>query len=211
MSDVEVEGMITDPSGNLVPSFNGIVAVKVYDKYKWMMTRGNDATSPKRYFDVQENVLYQGKATVKDGLFNFRFIVPRDIDFSYGKGKISYYAYSETVDAAGYSDSITIGGSNDGPITDLAGPAITLYMNDERFRNGGITGPNPMLLAYLSDESGLNTVGNGIGHDLVATLDGNSAGSIVLNEFYQADLDSYKSGKLLYNFSGLQRGNIHLP
>lgn len=206
MSDVEVEGMITDPSGNLVSSFNGIVAVKVYDKYKWMMTRGNDATSPKRYFDVQENVLYQGKATVKDGLFNFRFIVPRDIDFSYGKGKISYYAYSETVDAAGYSDSITIGGSNDGPITDLAGPAITLYMNDERFRNGGITGPNPMLLAYLSDESGLNTVGNGIGHDLVATLDGNSAGSIVLNEFYQADLDSYKSGKLLYNFSGLSAG-----
>ncbi len=206
MSEVIIEGEIEDHSGSLVDSFNGIVDIKVFDKFRWMMTRGNDPTSYKRYFEVQENILYQGKATVTNGKFDFSFIVPRDIDFSIGAGKISYYAHSETTDATGYNDSILIGGASNSPITDTQGPEITLYMNDERFVSGGITGDNPMLLAYLSDESGLNTVGNGIGHDLVATLDGNSVNSIVLNEYYQSDLDSYRTGKVMYNFSGLSEG-----
>jgi hypothetical protein len=29
------------------------------------------------------------------------------------------------------------------------------------------------LLAYVSDDYGINTTGNGIGHDISATLDGN--------------------------------------
>ncbi|NVO21436.1 MAG: type IX secretion system sortase PorU [Bacteroidetes bacterium] len=210
MSEVSIDGRIADPAGQLVSSFNGVVKVKVFDKYKWMMTRGNDPTSYKRYFEVQENVLYQGTATVTNGLFSFSFIVPRDIDFSYGIGKISYYASNESTDAAGYCDSLVIGGLSNNSVTDLEGPKIKLYMNDERFIDGGITGENPMLLAYLSDESGLNTVGNGIGHDLVATIDGNSVNSIMLNDFYQADLDSYKSGKVTYNFSGLSEGEHSL-
>jgi len=210
MTLVNLEGMIADQQGQQVSSFNGIVDVKVYDKYRWMMTRGNDPTSYKRYFDVQENILYQGKATVTNGAFTVSFMVPRDIDFSFGNGKISYYAYSESTDARGYNTDIIIGGASDDPITDTEGPEIMLYMNDERFVNGGITGEHPMLLAYLSDESGLNTVGNGIGHDLVATLDGNSSGSIVLNEYYQSDLDSYRSGKVMYNFHNLPEGKHSL-
>jgi len=206
MSEVHVEGYVADGNGITAEFFNGIVNVKVFDKYKWMMTRGNDPTSYKRYFDTQENILYQGKATVTNGTFSFSFIVPRDIDFSFGNGKISYYAYTGSTDASGHDNTIVIGGSSDGNMSDQKGPQITLYMNDERFQNGGITGENPMLLAYLSDESGLNTVGNGIGHDLVATLDGNSASSIVLNDYYQADLDSYKTGKVMYYLQGLSEG-----
>jgi hypothetical protein len=206
MSEVIIEGEIRDRSGSLMQTFNGVVDVKVFDKFKWMMTRGNDPTSYKRYFEVQENILYQGKSTVTNGIFSFSFIVPRDIDFSIGTGKISYYAHSETDDAAGYNDSILIGGVSNSTILDTTGPVITLYMNDERFKSGGVTGENPMLLAYLSDQSGLNTVGNGIGHDLVATLDGNTVNSIVLNEYYQADLDNYRSGKVTYNFSDLPEG-----
>lgn len=210
MSRVDVEGVIEDQSGNIVSGFNGIVDVKIYDKYRWMMTRGNDPTSYKRYFRVQENILYQGKATVSNGTFTYSFMVPRDIDFSFGTGKISYYAYSETTDATGFNDSIMIGGVSNEVTNDTQGPQITLYMNDERFVNGGITGDSPMLLAYLSDESGLNTVGNGIGHDIVATLDENSNSSMVLNEYYQSDLDSYRTGKLMYNLQGLTEGKHSL-
>ncbi len=206
MNRVDLEGMVADAGNNQVLTFNGTVDVKVYDKFRWLMTRGNDPSSFKRYFSVQDNILFQGKATVTNGLFAISFIVPRDIDYSFGFGKISYYANSESIDAAGYNDSIVIGGTNTGYIADTQGPVISMYMNDERFKDGGITSENPMLLAYIIDESGINTVGNGIGHDIVATLDGSAVNSVVLNEFYQPDLDSYRSGKVTYNYANLAEG-----
>ena len=63
------------------------------------------------------------------------------------------------------------------------------------------------LYSVLKDESGINTIGNGIGHDLTAILDGNTGNSIVLNDYYQSDLNSYKSGSVRYPFSSLSEGN----
>ena len=56
-------------------------------------------------------------------------------------------------------------------------------MNDESFIMGGITDENPSLYAKVYDENGINTVGNGIGHDILAVLDENTADAIVLNDF----------------------------
>jgi len=81
-------------------------------------------------------------------------------------------------------------------------------MNDLNFVYGGITDENPMLLAYLSDSNGINTVGNGIGHDLTAVIDGNTNQTIVLNDYYQSDIDSYQSGKIEYYLFDLEEG-IH--
>lgn len=206
MSKVELGGMITDAEGVKLTSFNGVLYVKVFDKVRWCMTLGNDPESQPRYFQMQDNILYQGKATVTNGEFSLTFVVPKDIDYSYGNGKISYYASSDNTDANGYFDQIIIGGSNDGQVSDNQGPKITLYMNSDEFTNGSVVGENPKLIAYISDESGINTVGNGIGHDIVATLDDNNNQSVVLNEYYQADLDSYRSGKVVYQYFKLDEG-----
>ena len=80
-------------------------------------------------------------------------------------------------------------------------------MNDERFVRGGLTNETPMLLVKLFDQNGINTLGSSIGHDLVAVLDENTDQTIVLNNQYDADLDSYKSGKVRYRFSDLAEGN----
>ena len=37
----------------------------------------------------------------------------------------------------------------------------------------GITNPNPVIYATISDASGINTVGNGIGHDITGVIDDN--------------------------------------
>jgi hypothetical protein len=79
-------------------------------------------------------------------------------------------------------------------------------MNDTNFVMGGITDENPVLLAFVHDSNGINTVGNGIGHDIVAILDGNTNQSIVLNDFYESDLDSYRSGVVRYPFFNLEKG-----
>jgi len=81
-----------------------------------------------------------------------------------------------------------------------------MFMNDTLFVNGGITDQNPVLLALVSDESGINTVGNGIGHDITAILDDNTKDLLILNDYYQSDLNTYKSGYIAYPFFGLSEG-----
>jgi len=73
--------------------------------------------------------------------------------------------------------------------------------------SGGITDENPALLAEVSDKSGINTVGNGIGHDITSILDTNNEDSRVLNEYYESDLNTYKSGRILYPYYKLSEGN----
>jgi hypothetical protein len=143
---------------------------------------------------------------VINGTFTFSFIVPKDIAYQYGFGKISYYADDGDNDASGFYDNIVVGGYDTTAKMDNKGPEIMLYMNDTTFVNGGITNENPILLALVFDESGINTVGNSIGHDITAILDGNSDNPFLLNDFYQADLRGFQSGRVRYPFYNLTPG-----
>jgi hypothetical protein len=171
-----------------------------------MKTLGQDPNSPVVEFMVQKNILFKGNATVTNGNFEFSFYIPKDINFEYGKGKISYYAASEKDDAGGYFDNFVIGGISDKPLADGKGPEIKIFLNDKKFVSGGITNPDPVLILQLKDEYGINTTGNGIGHDLVAILDGNIEKQIVLNDYYLADQDSYNSGEVRYPLQNLAPG-----
>ena len=79
-------------------------------------------------------------------------------------------------------------------------------MNDESFRPGGKVGASPLLIAELFDENGINTVGTGIGHDITAVIDGDYSTIMVLNNYYEADINSYQSGKIVYPLNGLEPG-----
>ena len=144
-----------------------------------------------------------------NGEFSFSFVVPKDMAYNYGNGKISYYAVSDEdhpIDAGGSEESFIIGGTAENIDYDYDGAAVSLYMNTRAFKDGGITNENPVLLADISDLSGINTVGNGIGHDITAILDGNSANPFVLNEYYEAEKDDYTKGTVSFPFLGLEKG-----
>ncbi len=205
MEAVEIKGIIADQNGNKLTGFNGKMDVKVFDKERTLMTLGSEPGDYPDDYTLQDNYIYQGRATVANGDFTINFIVPRDIDYSYGFGKISYYAHDSLVDANGYCKELIIGGSGD-ESTDNEGPQIALFLDGLNFKDGDITGDTPLLIAQLSDESGINTVSNGIGHDIVATLDGDNSSSVVLNSFYNAELDSYSTGVVLYNLPELTEG-----
>jgi len=205
-SKATVSGYIQDYNGNIKTDFNGTLYPTVYDKYSQVSTLGNDPESPVKSFSIQNNILYKGKAVISNGEFTFTFIVPKDIAYNYGFGKISYYAASDNTDANGFYKNITVGGSLNNVSLDEDGPVIHLYMNDTLFKSGGITDQSPFMLAYINDKVGVNTVGNGIGHDIVAVLDGNTSDCIVLNNYYEADLNSYTSGTIKYPFTGLSDG-----
>ena len=208
LTKIEVEGEVINFNKTL-SNYNGIVYPTIFDKYKTVTTLGNGGKDP-FVFDIQKNIIFKGKATVKDGKFKFTFIVPKDIAYNYGNGKISYYAYNSESDASGYNSDIIIGGANDNPETDDKGPDITLFLNDNNFVYGGLTDETPILISDLFDESGINTVGNGIGHDLSAIIDKNTSNSINLNEFYESETDNYKKGNLRYQLSKLPVGNHSL-
>lgn len=206
LSKMIVKGHIEDYNGNTLTGFQGVLAPTIFDKPKIQYTLGQDANSPIIPFETQRNMVYKGKASVVNGYFEFTFIVPKDINFNYDPGKISYYADNDLTDAAGQDKRFIIGGIDPIGINDLTGPDIELYLNDESFVSGGITDESPVLFAKIFDENGVNTVGNGIGHDLMAILDENTSDPIVLNEYYSADLDSYQSGSVNYSFPSLEKG-----
>lgn len=205
MTPVEIKGIVADISGNKLTAFTGTIDVKVFDKVRTLSTLGSEPGDWPDKYKVQDNYIYQGRATVTNGDFTVNFIVPRDIDYSYGPGKISYYAHDGEIDANGFCKQLIIGGSGSGS-ADVAGPQISLFMDNTNFKSGGVTGNSPLLIAQLSDESGINTISNAIGHDIVATIDGDNSSSLVLNSFYSSDLDSYSNGVVSYKFAQLSEG-----
>ena len=216
LSKVTISGEIISGDSIKKTSFNGKLYSTIFDKKNISKTLANDGGNIAS-FKTQNSTLYKGIASIKQGEFSFSFIVPKDIAYNFDFGKISYYAKSDidslnnsglSQDASGYFRKIVIGGSSNSQESDYDGPEIELFMNDLNFVYGGITDENPMLLAYLSDSNGINTVGNGIGHDLTAVIDGNTNQTIVLNDYYQSDIDSYQSGKIEYYLFDLEEG-IH--
>ncbi|MBM3160164.1 MAG: type IX secretion system sortase PorU [Bacteroidetes bacterium] len=206
LSKVTVKGHLEDQDGNLMTTFTGKIMPSIYDKVKIQKTLAQDPESPEIAYELQRSIVYKGKATVTNGQFSFTFVVPKDISLTYGKGKISYYAENDLVDANGFDTNFRIGGINPNGINDELGPELLLYMNDYSFVDGSLTDNNPVLILKASDENGINTVGNGIGHDLTAVLDGEESKPIILNDFYSADLDNYQSGEARYQFLNLEPG-----
>jgi hypothetical protein len=207
LSKVTITGFVADQSGNILPNYNGYVFPTVYDKEKTFSTLGNLSTAYIKNFQIQNSILYKGKATVTNGTFSFTFIVPKDINYQYGYGKISYYAFDGNEDAAGYFSEAIVGGTNNKAGLDEIGPDISVYLNNKNFVSGGITDENPSLYAEIFDSNGINTTGNGIGHDISAVIDENTNKAIVLNSYYESDADTYQSGKITYPFSTLSEGN----
>lgn len=206
LQKVTVGGTVNDLNGNVMTTFNGVIYPTVFDKAVTYQTLKNDGDSYVKNFVLQKNVIYNGKASVINGNFSFSFIVPKDISYQFGFGKLSYYAENGTIDAHGYKNDIVIGGISDTSKVDVIGPAVKVYMNDDKFVSGGVTDANPTVLVRISDSSGVNTVGTGIGHDVAGVLDNDTKNTLVMNNFYSADLDSYTSGEVRYPLNDLKEG-----
>lgn len=207
---VRVRGEIIRDDGSFFSNFNGRLSATVYDREKNRVTLANDGGGTFQ-FRTQEDVIYRGIAEVVNGTFQFEFVLPRDISFAVDStARISLYAFNETEDASGYRNSLRIGDRDPNAVDSGVGPRLQLFMNDENFVNGGFTSDTPILLSKIFDESGINTVGTGIGHDITATIEGDSRKVLVLNDFYESDLNTYQSGKIIYPIEKLNPGHHEL-
>ena len=212
LSYTKMAGEVTDVNGNVLSNYNGTLTATVFDKKIQRQTLANDGTSDGGgtiylNFTTLGEIVFKGQATIENGQFEFDFIVPRDIGIPVGNGKVSFYAQTNNSlsDQAGANFDIKIGGIDEDAPEDNIGPVINLFMNDENFVSGGITNESPSLLAKLQDDNGINTA-SGIGHDITAIIDGDETNPIVLNDYYQANVDDYTNGTVTYPFRDLEPG-----
>jgi hypothetical protein len=207
LSKIKISGEITDENNVLLSNYNGELATAIFDKLITTATLNNDGYSPAMSFKTLGETIFRGNATVTNGQFEFSFVVPRDIRIPVDYGKISFYSKKNQLleNQSGYSSVIKIGGINENAPQDNNSPKVKLYMNDETFVSGGITNSSPFLLALLEDENGINTA-SGIGHDIVAILDGDVSNQYILNDYYQTKLDDYTNGNLRFPLRNLSPG-----
>lgn len=213
LSLVKISGEVWDENDAVIPNYNGDLAVQIFDKDINRSTLGNNGVTDSGGLVVMDFVtlgetVFRGNASVANGQFEFSFVVPQDIRIPVGNGKISFYAKRDVPNLdnqTGYDKTIQIGGVNVNAPSDTNPPTVQLYMNDESFASGGITNCSPYLLAILRDENGINTA-SGIGHDIVAILDGDESNPYVLNEYYETENDDYTRGFVRFPFRDLTPG-----
>lgn len=212
LDPVKINGRVTNENGQTITGYSGVLAVTIFDKRINRQTLGNDGVQIGGELAIMDfttlgALLYRGQASVVNGEFEFNFIMPRDTGIPLGNGRINFYAERLGVleDQSGANEQIIVGGLNENAPPDNLGPRIQLFMNDDGFVNGGITDDSPIILAKLEDENGINTA-SGIGHDIVAIIDGDETNPIIMNDFYETEIDDFMRGRAIRKIRNLEPG-----
>ncbi len=210
--EATVSGRVLRPDGTPDVGFSGVVDVEVFDAYRRVVmpqtpfpyTLG--VYLPGRAYTQQTDRIYAGRATVTGGQFSATFRVPQDVSYSGLPAKVFVYGLAGASDAAGQSRRPVVSATAGTRPDDATGPEVRLFLGDTTFVSGGLTSPSPVLIARLSDVSGINTVGAGVGHEILLTIDGDEAGAVDVGRYFSGDLDTYRSGTVRFPLQRLAPG-----
>ena len=210
-SVITVRGHI-ECNGERVTDYRGLLTSTIYDSERQITCRNNLKTAEEPFtFAYRDRVLYSGTDSVRNGEFTFSFPVPMDINYSNENGQmILFAAGNDGRNANGVYDNFTVGGTAQGLVRDSVGPQIKLYLNTPTFQYGASVNATPMLVADLFDESGLNTSGNGLGHDIILIIDNNPNWTWVLNSEFEQTAGDYTSGRVKFTIPELPEGKHEL-
>lgn len=206
---VTLKGRVVDYSGNCQTDFNGMLYPSVYGGKSKVLCKMNDPELDEAYefWDYSQEV-YAGSDSVRGGQFVFTFPVPLDINHSEDCGNIHFYAQSSSFEEAqGTYGDFYLDGTKDNLVNDSIGPEIAVFLNSTDFVMGDCVNETPLLMLALHDEQGINTTGNGIGHDLIAIIDNDPQQTFVLNSYYTSELGDYTSGTVTYSLPELEEGS----
>ena len=209
LQKVEFAGRILLPNGTYDSTFNGSLRLRMYDKVSELSTIGPGDEVAFQYKQLS-SVIFEGDVEVIKGIYQVDFVIPKDISYTFGTGKMSFYATSsDGRDASGSYNDIVVGGGINGFVDDSA-PKVLLYMDDETFVSGGIVGSTPVFIAKIEDENGINTTNTGIGHEMTLIIDDNRENIEVLNDFYTSVDNTFKKGEIRFPMSSLSEGEHKL-
>ncbi|MEX1054442.1 MAG: type IX secretion system sortase PorU, partial [Rhodothermales bacterium] len=199
LDEVTVTGSVRTANGDVDTGFDGQANLSVFDAERRVQLAVRVAM-PRNYYTVREDLIWRGVVPVTGGRFEATFVVPKDISYSNEPGRITLYASNESMQAAGFTENVTVGGTSDNPPNDAVGPDITIFLNDTTFVSGGLTPPNPKLIVRLADQSGINAVGAGVGHEMLLVVDGDEQHAVDISSRFESEPNSYRRGSVTFNF-----------
>jgi len=163
------------------------------------------------YFTVNypENGIsyYRSTADIINDEYDFSFVIPDDIH-SGDKGRIVNYI-TDIQNNQEYVNSITgLNYSNEAlNIQSTDSPQISLWMDSKTFQAGDEVSSNPLLIARITDENGINISGSP-GRKILLLLDKsqNQEDLVDVTEGFVYDPNSHTSGELNWQLNGLTEG-----
>lgn len=208
LNSANIVGTIRDNSGNIKSNFNGEAIITVYDSKRYQeVPEWYGWTGPGNGIELDGGIIYRGRASIKNGIFKTDFVVPKDVSYEKNNGKVLVYFYDNQTDGVGFTENLKIGSSDSVTISDSKGPEIKIYFDNDYSYGANLVSTSPLLIVKLEDETGINTTGLGIGHNIEAVLNNDLTRAIKLNEYFQGDLDQgNRKGEVRYRLSDLSLG-----
>lgn len=211
---VTMEGSIVSNNGTTVADFNGVISTYAYDSEEHITCKNNanEKNLKPLEYDDRTRLIYSGNDSVRAGKFTITFPVTTDINYSDKTGMLYLYAINEErfSEAQGRFYNFTVGGSNAEDVEDNEGPTIIAFCDGFTTKDSvTYTTETPTLRINLSDESGINTTGSGLGHDIVAIIDGKEALTYTLNNYYASEIGNYKAGSVEYTIPTALSAGVH--
>lgn len=210
LAEVTIEGHVRTTAGAMDPGFEGQAHVVVFDAKRRMDVPDRRAM-PRDYYTVRKDLLWRGTVPVTSGRFTATFVMPKDISYSNEPGRVSVYVRNASEHAGGYTEQVVVGGTATTLPDDHVGPDISLFLNDTTFVSGGLTPANPRLIVKLRDDSGINTVGTGVGHEMLLVVDGDERTAVDIGSRFESDPGSFRSGRVEYSFRDYADGLVDGP
>ncbi len=202
-----LKGSVVDKNNSIQKSFNGKLNLTIFDKPSLQKTVINDPENSYTHeFEQFRNIIFKGQASIENGVWKLEIIIPSDINYAIGKGKVQFYGHNEKFDASGSFSDLFIGGEPKSAFRDDTPPLMSLFINDQKFKSGGITNNKPTIIVNLKDDTGIKVTGTSIGHDLTLKLIGIENKSYILNEFYVGNLNDPSSGTARFTLPQLKPG-----
>ncbi|HMR40124.1 MAG TPA: type IX secretion system sortase PorU [Ignavibacteria bacterium] len=205
LQKVKISGSILRTDSTFWSDYNGTIDLQIHDVDKNITYVDFGYTFN---WKTLGGIIYNGKTNVTNGNWQIEFVVPRDISYSPGRGKIFSYFKNNMSDGIGYSNNFIMNGIDTNAVPDSTGPNVSIYMGSRNFRSGDLVNQNSRLIADFSDENGLNLTGT-IGHKIEAIINEDQNNKIDLTPFYQSS-NSYQNGSVEYDLQNLSDGHYKI-
>lgn len=203
---IHITGTILKPDSSKWNEYNGEGLLTVFDSERSKFLEEINYT-----VKIPGGIIFRGRVSVINGEFSADFVVPKDISYENKNGKIIFYFYDPVSDGIAYTNKIIVGGTDTTAVNDGNGPDIDILFDNAEFRNAYLVGPEPNMIVKLSDETGLNTTGTGVGHNLEGILNEDDANPIDLSSYFTGGLDAGgREGEVNYKFSRLDNGDYNI-
>ena len=197
LQEVSVQGRVFDFQGRPVDDFNGSAVVQAFDS----TTRSLLETI---IYTRTGAPIFRGFVSVEDGRFAVTFRVPKDISYGEENGRISAYVWSDDSPSGfGAVSGLELAGTASDIPVDETGPEIVIgFQGQKNFNSGDLVPAEPVLIAAISDPSGINITGE-TGHEIGLFIDDRF---FAVTEFFNNTGD-YKTGILEFPLPAVEPGN----